>query len=109
MRDAHAGRELFERTVSGGAQACGHKRGDISEGGHADLVCLYGNDPMLLGHGDASRLDALVFSGYRLPIERVMVGGVWRVVDGEHVESEASRTDFAEAVGAISAEWSIDD
>ena len=109
VRDAHAGRELFERTVAGGAQACGHGSAGIREGEHADLVCLYGDDPMLLGHGDASRLDALVFSGYRLPIERVMVGGVWCVIDGEHVAAEASRAEFADAVGGIADEWSVND
>ncbi len=109
LRDAHAGRELFERAVAGGAQACGHASGGLAEGGHADLVCLYGDDPMLIGHGDASRLDALVFAGYRLPIDRVMVGGEWCVVDGEHVESAASRAEFAEAVSRIVREWSIDD
>ena len=108
IRDAHAGRELFERAVAGGAQACGYSRGGIREGGHADLVCLYGDDPMLIGHGDASRLDALVFAGYRLPIERVMVGGAWCVIDGEHVESAASRTEFAAAIGGIAEEWSVD-
>ncbi|MDJ0911608.1 MAG: formimidoylglutamate deiminase [Woeseiaceae bacterium] len=108
LRDAHAGRELFERAVAGGAQACGHGHAGLAEGGHADLVCLYGDDPMLIGHGDASRLDALVFAGYRLPIERVMVGGAWCVIDGEHVDSDASRHEFAEAVGGIALEWSVD-
>ena len=108
LRDTHAGRELFERVVAGGAQACGHSAAGLSEGAHADLVCLYGDDPMLIGHGDESRLDALVFAGYRLPIERVMVGGAWCVIDGEHVDSDASRKEFAEAVGSIAREWSVD-
>ena len=101
ITDSHVGRELFQRAVGGGAQACGHPVAGIVEGGFADLVCLYGEDPMLVGHDDASRLDALVFSGYRLPIERVMVNGVWCVVDGEHIAASAAREDFAGAVKAI--------
>ena len=103
--DGHVGRELFTRAVAGGAQACGHASAGIRAGGHADLVCLYGDDPMLVGHGDASRLDALVFSGYQLPIDRVMVAGEWRVVDGEHVRLEESRAAYGDTVKRIAAEW----
>ena len=99
--DSHVGSELYQRAVAGGAQACGHPVAGISEGGFADVVCLYGDDPMLVGHDDASRLDALVFSGYRLPIERVMVNGEWRVIDGEHVAAKTSREEFAAVVKAI--------
>ena len=49
---------------------------------------LSDDDPMLAGHGDDSRLDALVFSGYPLPVERVMVNGEWCVVDAMHVRRD---------------------
>ncbi|MCH7980644.1 MAG: formimidoylglutamate deiminase [Proteobacteria bacterium] len=97
-RDSHVGRELFERAVEGGAAACGLKKSGITEGAVADLVTLYGEDPMLVGHDDASRLDALVFSGYQLPIESVMVAGEWLVMTGEHRAREDSRKAFADAV-----------
>ena len=103
--DGHVGRELFTRAVDGGAQACGHRSAGIEEGGDADLVCLYGDDPMLVGHGDASRLDALVFSGYQLPIDRVMVAGNWCVIDGEHIGLDESRIEYGQVVTAIAAEW----
>ena len=45
-----------------------------------------------------SLLDALVFSGFSLPIDRVMTAGEWRVVDGRHVDRERSRAGYAEAV-----------
>ena len=73
----------------------------IVAGGYADLVCLSGDDPMLVAHGDASRLDALVFSGYSLPIERVMVHGEWRVVDGRHVDQDEVRAAYAAAVSDL--------
>ena len=90
VRDSHVGHELFGRAVDGGAQACGHALAGLAEGAHADLVCLYDGDPMLVGHTDASRIDALVFSGCSLPIERVMVDGEWCVIDGRHVTAGAS-------------------
>lgn len=104
--DQHVGRQLFTSAVAGGAQACGLATAGLTRGAVADLVCLDGDDPMLVGHGDASRLDALVFSGYQLPIDRVMVDGTWCVVDGEHVELDDSKADYAATVRAIAAEWS---
>ncbi|HNP36864.1 MAG TPA: formimidoylglutamate deiminase [Woeseiaceae bacterium] len=97
----YVGRELFERAVAGGAQACGHRMSGITTGAFADFVCLYGGDPMLVAHDDATRIDALVFSGYRLPIERVMVQGEWVVVDGQHVSMDESRAAYRDAVAGL--------
>jgi formimidoylglutamate deiminase len=101
FRGAHVGRELFERAVEGGAQASGQATAGLARGAPADLVALYDDDPMLAGHGDASRLDALVFSGYRLPIEGVMVHGEWQVVDGEHRAGADTRAAFRAAMAAL--------
>ena len=103
LGDGHVGRELFDRALAGGAQALGHRQAGIVEGAHADLVCLNGDDPMLAGHDDASRLDALVFSGYPLPIERVMVGGRWVVEAGEHVRAGDMRSAFANTMRALAS------
>ena len=105
LRDSHTGSELFARALEGGAHASGQAVVGIEEGAPADLVVLSDDDPMFAGHGDESRLDALVFSGYPLPIERVMVGGHWCVVDGKHARCEHAREDFAatlEALGPVS-------
>ena len=56
---------------------------------------------MLAGHDDDSRLDALVFSGYPLPVERVMVGGNWVVVDAMHVDRDRARDEFAKTLATI--------
>jgi formimidoylglutamate deiminase len=101
LRNPHVGRELFERAVEGGAQASGQATAGLCRGAPADLVALYDDDPMLTGHGDESRLDALVFSGYRLPIEGVMVHGEWLVADGEHKSGAATRAAFRAAVAAL--------
>ncbi len=103
LEDAHVGRELFQRVLEGGAQATGHASTGLAEGAFADLVALYDDDPMLVAHEDASLLDALVFSGYRLPIDRVMVHGSWRVVDGVHVDQANIRAAFAVALKRIGA------
>jgi formimidoylglutamate deiminase len=93
-RRPHVGQELFERAIDGGARACGLEPAGIVPGAVADLVALYGDDPMIVGHDDATRLDALVFSGYQLPIEAVMVGGEWVVEMGRHRQRDAAREHF---------------
>jgi formimidoylglutamate deiminase len=103
FRSAHVGRELFERAVEGGARASGQATAGICRGAPADLVALYDDDPMLTGHGDESRLDALVFSGYRLPIEGVMVHGEWLVADGEHRSGEDARAGYRAAIATLGA------
>ena len=58
---------------------------------------------MLTGHGHDSRLDALVFSGYRLPIEGVMVHGEWQVIDGEHKDRVTTRDAYRAAIKKLGA------
>lgn len=105
LRDSHVGSELFARALEGGALAAGQPVVGIAEGAPADLVALWDDDPMLAGHNDESRLDALVFSGYPLPVERVMVDGQWVVVDAMHVDRDHARAEFAatlELLGTVS-------
>lgn len=94
LRDSHVGSELFARALEGGALAAGQQAVGIEAGAPADFVVLSDDDPMLVGHNDDSRLDALVFSGYPLPVERVMVDGRWCVEDAVHVDRERARSDF---------------
>ena len=101
LRDSHVGSELFERALEGGAAASGQEAIGIGAGAPADFVVLNDEDPMLAGHNDATRLDALVFSGYPLPVERVMVRGDWRVVDAMHVERDAARSEYVAALDRI--------
>ena len=101
LRETHVGSELFLRVLEGGAQAAGMATVGIRSGAPADVIALSDDDPMLAGHDDDSRLDALVFSGYPLPIERVMVDGEWRVVEGRHVHRDEARSAFAATLGEI--------
>lgn len=101
LRESHVGRELFLRVLEGGAQISTQASAGLGVGASADLVVLYDDDPMLVGHGEASLLDALVFSGFRLPVDRVMVHGDWRVIDGDHVNQAGTRAEFAAALRRV--------
>lgn len=89
---------LFARVLEGGTSTGHHVTGAIEEGAPADLVALDADDAVLLGHDDRSRLDALVFSGRRVPIDRVMVHGDWRVTGGRHVDRARVHEDFRQAL-----------
>jgi formimidoylglutamate deiminase len=90
----HTGRSLFERAAAGGAMATGQDAGLLKKGALADLIVLDDESPMLAGHGIDSLLDALVFSGFSLPIDRVMVQGEWQVVDGRHRNEKEARANY---------------
>lgn len=104
IRRTHTGRSLFEEAIHGGAQACGIGSGTLHTGALADLVVLDDQSPMLVGHDTESFLDALVFSGFTLPIERVMVNGEWRVVGGIHLASQWLGSEFARVVTEMKPE-----
>jgi len=104
VEDPHVGRELFRRVLAGGAHAAGRSRYGLAPGAPADLVVLDAEDPMLAGHGPATLLDALLFSGYRVPIERVMVHGEWKVAGGRHVDRTRTARDFAAALARVGTE-----
>lgn len=103
LRQSHVGSELFQRTLEGGAAAGGLGSGQLDVGSAADFVVLCDDDPMLTGHDDASRIDALVFSGYPLPVERVMVNGRWVVTEARHLQRDHARQAYAEAIANLGA------
>ncbi len=98
-RHSHTGRSLFDLAAAGGALASGRSDdGELRQGACADLVVLDDDSPMLAGHEPETLLDALVFSGFTLPIDRVMARGRWQVVDGRHVDADRTRRAFARTV-----------
>ena len=103
LERAHVGHELFSRVLAGGACATAQHPVGLQVGAAADLVVLDDADPMLVGHDDVTLLDALVFSGYHLPIERVMARGDWCVVDGEHVDKDDIRAAYAATLQRLGA------
>jgi formimidoylglutamate deiminase len=95
------GRSLFEATSVGGAAACGQGNGELLAGGNADLVVLDDDSPLLAGHTSRSLLDALVFSGFTLPIDRVMVNGRWVVEEGRHIKEAGYQSDYIETISEL--------
>ncbi len=94
---SQVGADLLSAVIAGGAQAIGEPAG-LVPGAPADLLVLDTQDPVLVGHHDETRLDALVFSGLRSPIARVMVGGDWPIVDGKHEAYESIVSDYRNVV-----------
>ena len=104
IRRPQTGRSLFDMALTGGALACGRSSDRLAEGGNADLVVLDDDSPMLAGHTTKSFLDALVFSGFSLPIDRVMVAGQWCVTDGRQEGREAAEAAYAAAAERLQLE-----
>ena len=101
MHDGHSGRSLFDRVLKGGGLACGHGDTRLQPGAKADILTLDATSPMLAGHRNDSILDALVFTGAELPIDRVMVGGQWHVINGQHVSQQTIEREFLEVVNQL--------
>ena len=101
IQQEHTGRNLFELAADGGARASGQGDGSLHRGALADLVVLDDDSPMLTGHPRESLLDALVFSGFTLPVDRVMVHGKWQLVDGRHRSAAEAREQFTHAVRSL--------
>lgn len=99
IRMRNTGRSLYERAAAGGAIAAGDSAGGrLETGARADLIVLDDDSPMLVGHDVSSLLDALVFSGFTLPIDRVMVNGNWKVVDGVHTDADTARQHYTDTI-----------
>ena len=101
IRHKHTGRNLFELAAAGGALATGQPGGSLHKGALADLLVLDDDSPMLVGHRTESLLDALVFSGFTLPIDRVMVHGEWLVLEGRHHSEADARKQYARVAKAL--------
>jgi len=101
IRYTHTGHGLFEATTNGGAIACGSAAHALTVDAPADLVCFDDDSAVLAGHGPATFIDALVFSGSPLPVDRVMVNGQWQVVNGVHRCAEAVLNRFQKVIREI--------
>ena len=107
IRRPQTGRSLFEQSLEGGAAACGQPSAGLKKGALADLITLDDDNPMLVGHGKESILDALVFSGFTLPIDRVMVNGRWVVEGGRHAIREDARKNYVTAIEGVKSELEL--
>jgi formimidoylglutamate deiminase len=82
------GRDLYDAALRGGSRSLRQPVGAIAQGLRADLVVLDPNDPALVGHGEATLLDAWVFAGTSSAVRDVFVGGTRVVRDGHHRDEQ---------------------
>lgn len=97
----HTGAALFNGAIAGGAQAAGRAPPRLAVGQPADLLSLDDGAAVLVGLAEDEVLDALVFGGLPSPIRRVMVDGVWRVLDGKHVSEAQATRDYRAAMARV--------
>ena len=95
------GARLYGAAIAGGALSVGQPVAGIAAGGPADFIALDGGSSALVGHSDETMLDALVFCGQPTPVDRVMVAGVWRVVNGAHERGNEARRQFAATLARL--------
>ncbi|MEN0580811.1 formimidoylglutamate deiminase [Phytobacter palmae] len=95
---------LYTQALSGGAQACGVKVGQLSVGYRADWLVLDNQDPYLAVANDSELLNRWLFAGHAGQIRDVYVGGVARVIDGIHPQQQAAASDFLHLLQQLSQE-----
>lgn len=81
------GRSLFDRALSGGAQALGIAAPGLAAGQPADLVSLDENHPAFAGRRGDAILDSWIFGG-AAPIDSVWRAGTPLVTRGRHKNRE---------------------
>lgn len=96
-----AGRTLFSRAATGGAQALGLNAGAIAPGKRADLAAFSMNDPLLADKEGDALLDALIFA-VRPNVTDVWVAGARVVENGHHRLEEESAKAMRRAVRELS-------
>ncbi|MBB2206056.1 formimidoylglutamate deiminase [Gluconacetobacter takamatsuzukensis] len=92
------GRYLYDASLKGGTQACGHGGGALAIGLRADL-CVVNEEALSLPdlQGDTV-LDSLIFARATFPANDVLCGGEWVVRDGRHIHENRIAAAFLSAI-----------
>ncbi|MTI45519.1 formimidoylglutamate deiminase [Roseibium hamelinense] len=101
--DKSTGRVLFDGAVSGSAQACGRKSGQIAPGCFADLVALDAGAIDLEGRAGDEILDAYIFAGDDRMVQDVWSAGRHVVTGGTHVKGDEIRARYRSTMSALRA------
>ncbi|MEX0407989.1 formimidoylglutamate deiminase [Aquibium sp. LZ166] len=96
-----AGRNLYERALSGGAQALGRDCGAIETGRWADLVALDLECDGLFGLSGDRVLDGWIFAGSNRCVTDVWSAGRHAVRGGRHVAREAVAARYATCIRGV--------
>ena len=97
------GRALYDKALTGGAQALGRRIGAIAAGHRADLVVLDAGHPDLVAVSNDRWVDSYVFVTGKAAIDTVLVAGSPVVRNGRHVERDAIRARYARVMARILA------
>ncbi|MDZ4728909.1 MAG: formimidoylglutamate deiminase [Xanthomonadales bacterium] len=92
------GRSLYQRALTGGAQALGQKAGRIEPGYRADLVELDKEHLLLAGRSEDVLLDSWILAGDQSMLRSVWVGGRQQVAKGQHIAREKLQPAFRKAM-----------
>ena len=96
-----AGSNLYERALSGGAQALGRDCGAIETGRWADLVALDLECDGLFGLSGDRVLDGWIFAGSNRCVTDVWSAGRHAVRGGRHVAREAVAARYATCIRGV--------
>ncbi len=91
---ASVGDLLYTQALAGGAQACGVPIGQLATGYRADWLVLDGDDPYLAAANDGELLNRWLFAGSSAQIRDVFVGGIAKVINGQHPQQRTASADF---------------
>jgi formimidoylglutamate deiminase len=94
------GRALFDRALSGGAQATG-SQGGLAVGLNADIVGLDTSRIAFEGRSGDAVLDSWIFGGDRSAIRSVWRRGKQVVVDGRHIARDAIEARYRKALTTV--------
>lgn len=97
------GRNLFDLSVAGGAQACGHNSGAIEIGKRADFIVLETEHPLLAERSEDEIIDSWIFSGNQNIVRDVFVGGQQLIKEGHHANEEVIQSRFKSTLQALRA------
>ena len=95
------GRALFDRAVTGGAQACAHNAGSIEIGRRADFVVLDDEHALLCDKTNDEYLDSWIFSGNANLVRDVYVGGQLVIEQGHHVDEDKVERRFKKIIKSL--------
>jgi formimidoylglutamate deiminase len=99
----HIGDFLWHASLEGGAQASGRKVGKFAVGMRADAIVLDAHHPNLSGIASADVFNSLLFSGNDNLVRDVLVGGQWRVRNGQHIHQLAIEDRFKKTMQQLRA------
>lgn len=83
------GERLWADAAAAGAGAVSRAAGGLAPGQPADIVVLSLGDPRFSGASADQLMDGIIFGRWQAPVDRVMVGGEWKVEGGRHVKRES--------------------